>query len=146
MSLGYHGVLPRLWKRFLATGNVSHGLARGRELSTTQAQDRLIVLLDRCQQFCNATTLLNDFKNVTDGRISTQTVRNRLYDAGLKSLRPAIRIPMTTHYIQERLQWAQAHVTLNINDWIPVLFTDKSRLCVDFTDRRITVWRRPNDS
>ena len=27
----------------------------------------------------------------------------------------------------------------------PVLFTDESRFCVDFTDRRARVWRMPNE-
>ena len=33
---------------------------------------------------------------------------------------------------------------LTQNDWAPVLFTDESRFCVDFTDRRARVWRMPN--
>ena len=44
-----------------------------------------------------------------------------------------------------RLAWARDHVTLTQNDWAPVLFTDESRFCVDFTDRRARVWRMPND-
>ena len=34
---------------------------------------------------------------------------------------------------------------LTQNDWAPVLFTDESRFCVDFTDRRARVWRMPNE-
>ena len=44
-----------------------------------------------------------------------------------------------------RLAWAWDHVTWTQNDWAPVLFTDGSRFCVDFTDRRARVWRMPND-
>ena len=44
-----------------------------------------------------------------------------------------------------RLAWAQDHVTWTQNDWAPVLFTDKSWFCVDFTDRRVRVWRMPNE-
>ena len=43
-----------------------------------------------------------------------------------------------------RLAWARDHVTWTQNDWAPVLFTDESRFCVDFTDRRARVWRMPN--
>jgi hypothetical protein len=32
-----------------------------------------------------------------------------------------------------------------VNDCTPVLFTDDSRFCVDFTDRRARVWRSPNE-
>ena len=51
----------------------------------------------------------------------------------------AIRIPLTQRHIQDLLQWAQIHVTWTVNDWTPVLFTDESRFCVDFTDRRARV-------
>ena len=44
-----------------------------------------------------------------------------------------------------RLTWARDHVTWTQNDWAPVLFTDESRFCVDFTDRRARVWRMPNE-
>ena len=44
-----------------------------------------------------------------------------------------------------RLAWARDHVTWPQNDWAPVLFTDESRFCVDFTDRRARVWRMPNE-
>ena len=43
------------------------------------------------------------------------------------------------------LAWARDHVTWTQNDWAPVLFTDESRFCVDFTDRRVRVWRMPNE-
>ena len=43
------------------------------------------------------------------------------------------------------LAWARDHVTWTQNDWAPVLFTDESRFCVDFTDRCARVWRMPNE-
>ena len=59
----------------------------------------------------------------------------------MRSRRPAIRIPLTRHHVQERLEWARDHVTWALNDWTPILFTDESRFCVDFTDRRARIWR-----
>jgi hypothetical protein len=89
--------------------------------------------------------LQNNFQNATGVQVSTQTVRNWLLDAGLRSWRPAICIPLTQRHFEECLQWAQTHVTWTVNDWTPVLFTDESMLCVDFTDRRTRVWRSPNE-
>jgi transposase len=102
--LGISQSVSRMWNQFQITGNVLQGQAGGRELSTTQAHDRFIVLQARCQRFSNTRTLCNDFQNATGERVSTQTVRNRLHDAGLRSLRPAIRIPLTQHHFQECLQ------------------------------------------
>ena len=74
--------------------------------------------------------------------ISTQTVRNRLRQSGLWSMRACIRIPLTRLHKQARLNWAQDHVNWTDNNWDPVLFSDESRYCLDFTDRRARVWRR----
>ena len=71
-------------------------------------------------------------------RIFTQTVRNRLHEFGLNDMIPVIRIPLTRQHVQDKLDsdWT-------LRDWTPVLFTDESRFCIDFTDtcRRQLVWR-----
>ena len=138
-------VVSRMWNRFITTGNVRHLHAGGRERSTNEVQDRFLVVQARRHRFDNATTLRRDFQNATGVRISTQTIRNRLHDADLRSRRPAIRVPLTRYHVQMRLAWAWDHVTWTQNDWAPVLFTDESRFCVDFTDRRARVWRMPNE-
>ena len=129
-------VVSRMWNRFITTGSVRHLHAGGRERSTNEVQDRFLVVQARRHRFYNATTLRRDFQNATGVRISTQTIRNRLHDAGLRSRR---------YHVQMRLAWARDHVTWTQNDWAPVLFTDESRFCADFTDRRARVWRMPNE-
>ena len=89
----------------------------GRERSTNEVQDRFLVVQARRHRFDNATTLRRDFQNATGVRISTQTIRNRLHDAGLRSRRPAIRVPLTRYHVQMRLAWARDHVTWTQNDW-----------------------------
>ena len=138
-------VVSRMWNRFITTGNVRHLHAGGREHSTNEVQDRFLVVQARRHRFDNATMLRRDFQNATGVRISTQTIRNWLHDAGLRSRRPAIRVLLTRYQVQMRLAWARDHVTWTQNDWAPVLFTDESRFCVDFTDRRARVWRMPNE-
>ena len=129
-------VVSRMWNRFITTGNVRHLHAGRRERSTNEVQDRFLVVQARHHQSDNATMLRRDFQNATGVRIlSTQTIRNRLHDAGLRSRRPAIRVPLTRYHMQMRLAWARDHVTWTQNDWAPVLFTVESRFCVDFTDK-----------
>ena len=43
--------------------------------------------------------------------------------------------------MQDRLYFLRTHVRWTICDWTPVLFTDESRFCLDFTDRSQLVWR-----
>ena len=88
-------VVSRMWNRFIMTGNVRHLHAGGRERSTNEVQDRFLVVQARRHRFDNTTTLRRDFQNATDVRISTQTITNRLHDSGLRSRRPAIRVPLT---------------------------------------------------
>ena len=126
-------------------GTCMLGWGGGRERSTNEVKDRFLVVQARRHRFVNATTLRRDFQSATGVRISTQTIRNRLHDAGLRSRRPAIRVPLTRYHVQMRLAWARDHVTWTQNNWAPVLFTDESRFCVDFTDRRARVWRMPNE-
>ena len=110
-------VVSRMWNRFITTGNVRHLHAGGRERSTKEVQDRFLVVQARRHRFDNATTLRRDFQNATGVRISTQTIRNQLHDAGLRSRRPAIRVPLTRYHVQMRLAWARDHVTWTQNDW-----------------------------
>ena len=45
--------------------------------------------------------------------------------------------------MQDRFDFAITHVRLTIRDWTPVLLTDGSKFCLDFTDRRQLVWKMP---
>lgn len=140
-----HSVLQRMWNRFQIEGNVAHLHGGGRSRCTTRAQDRYIVVQARRNRFQNATSLQNSFQNATNVRVSTQTIRNRLHDAGMNARRPTIRIPLTINHVRERLGWAHDHGQWGPHDWATVLFTDESRFCLDFTDRRARVWRRPHE-
>ena len=131
-------VVSRMWNGFIMTGNVRHLHVGRRERSTNEVQDRFLVVQARRHRF-DIATLRRDFENATGVPISTRTIRNWLHDVGLRSRRPAIRVPLTRYHVQMHLAWAWDHVTWTQNDWAPVLFTDESRLCVDFTDRRARV-------
>ena len=78
---------------------------------------------------------------ITGVCISTHTVRNRLHEFGLSARRPAVRVPLTRQHVQDRLDFARTHVRWTVHEWTPVLFTDESRFCLDFTDKCHLVWR-----
>ena len=137
-------VISRMWNRYQTTGNVSRRHSGGRTRITTLREDRFLVMQASRHPFWTATQLQNDLQHVNGARISTETVRRRLHEAGLRSRVAAIRIPLTQQHRQARLTWAQQHATCTIADWTPVLFTDESRFCLDMTDRRQRVWRRRN--
>lgn len=138
-------VVSRAWSRQQNFGTAAHRHGGGRQRSTTQRQDHFVALQARRHPFWTATSLRNDLLNASGVNVSTQTIRNRLHNAGLYSRRACVRIPLTVRHRRERLEWAEDHVTWTRNDWVPVLFTDESRYCLDFTDRRQRVWRRQRE-
>ena len=77
-----------------------------------------------------------------DVNISTQIVHNHLSHSGLRSRRTCIHIFLTWLHQQVHLDWAQDRINWTDNDWDPVLFTDQSRYCLDFTDRHAGGWSR----
>ena len=139
-------VLSRKLNRYLAHGDPSNRHGRGSKRATTQRQDRFLLIQSRRQRFQNAASLNNQFRNGTGVRISTQTVRNSLHEFGLNARRPALPVRLTRQHMQDRLDFARTHFRWTIRDWMPVLFTDDSRLCCHFTDRRQLVWRMPKES
>ena len=104
-----------------------------------------MLIQSRRQRFNNATSLINEFRNGTGERISTQTVRNRLHEFGLNAIKPAMHIPLTRQHVQDWLDFTRIHLRWTIRDWTTVLFTDESRFCLEFTDRRQLVWRVPKE-
>ena len=73
--------------------------------TTMPREDRFLVVQARRHPFLNATTLRNELRNDVGVNISTQTVRNRLQQSGLRSRRACIRIPLTRLHQQARLDW-----------------------------------------
>ena len=59
--------------------------------------------------------------------------------------RPAICIRVTRQHVQDWLDFAKTHIRWIIRDWMPLLFTDKSKICLGFTDRRQLVWKIPKE-
>ena len=81
------------WNRFQTYGSATQRHSGGRQRETTPREDRFLMVQARRHPFVNATTLRNEFRNVVGVNISTQTVRNRLRQSGLRSRRACIRIP-----------------------------------------------------
>ena len=132
-------VVSRMRNRYLTNGNAQHRHGGSHAKATSDIHDHYIGLLARRYRFRNATSLRNDFQNAPNVRVLTKTIRKRLHSSGLMAQRPAIHIPFTPYHIQERLDWARQHIGWTLNDRTPVLFTDESKFCIDFTDRRDSV-------
>ena len=79
-------------------------------------------------------SLNNESMNGTGMSISSQPVRNRLHEFGLNAMRRAMRVQFTRQHVQDWFDFAVIHIRWTIRDWTPVVITDESRFCLDFTD------------
>jgi len=97
--------ISRLWDRYQVNGSTRDLARSGRPRVTTAAQDRYIRLRHLRERFTTATSTASTIPGMR--RISDQTVRNRLRDAGIRARRPVRAVVLNQQHRQNRLQWAQ---------------------------------------
>lgn len=138
-------VIQRLRDRWRNTGTVRERHRSGRQRKTTRRQDRLVRLSCLRDRSATAQTLRAELRVASNINVSDQTIRNRLHEAGLRSRRPAVRVPLTKNHRYRRRTWAAIHRRWTRSQWARVLFSDESRFTLQFNDGRIRVWRRPGE-
>jgi len=111
---------------------------QGRPRVTTNRKDRNIVN----EALRVPTRVARQIGNevLPGGQISTQTIRKRLHERGLRS-RIRARMPMLATVHRTRLRYARIHRNWTVKQWRNVLFTDESRFCLFGNDARIRIWR-----
>ena len=80
------------------------------------------------------------------GRVTAQTIRNRLRTARLHARRPYHGPILTQLHRRQRFLWAQRHLRWTQRDWNRVVFSDESRFTLHFADGRVRVWRRRGET
>lgn len=137
--------VSRAVSRYRETGNYRRRPVFGRPRCTSRQDDRYLRLQALRLRHVTARQLQNDLNNVRNTRVSSQTVRNRLRESGIRA-RVAVTVPhLTRAHRVARLRFAREHVNWTINDWAHVLFTDESRFSLFASDRRIPVYRRDGE-
>jgi transposase len=84
--------ITRAWARLSQHGTPVRRHGGGRTMVTTYAEDRFLVIQARRTRFATSTKLRSDLQNALGVRVSTQTIRTRLHESGLRLRRPCIRI------------------------------------------------------
>ncbi|KAK7116305.1 hypothetical protein V1264_002010 [Littorina saxatilis] len=133
--------ISRLWVRFQATGSVADLPRAGRPRATTAAHDRFIRLRHLRNRFLSASSSVQALPG--PHRLSDQTVRNRLHEAGLRARRPHRGAVLTRRHRQNRVQWGNQHLRWTVrNHWRHVWFSDESYFLLQRHDGRRRVYRR----
>ncbi|GFS77440.1 transposable element Tcb1 transposase [Trichonephila clavipes] len=85
-------------------------------------------------------TVTQHIESVTLHSVSARTIRRRLQQSGLSARRPLLGLPLTQNHRRLRRQWCDER-RIWVAEWIEVVFTDESRICLQHHDGRIRVWR-----
>ncbi|GFU51808.1 transposable element Tc1 transposase [Trichonephila clavipes] len=72
--------------------------------------------------------------------VSARTIRRRLQQSGLSARRSLLGLLLTQNHRRLRCQWCDER-RMWVAEWNEVVFTDKSRICLQHHDGRIRVWR-----
>ena len=134
--------ITRLRQPYVQTGSVEDRPRPGQPRVTSQRTDRAIRLTHLRSRFHPATETANETPGRNRSRISPQTVRRRLRDAGICCRRPYYGTRLTRGHRVRRRNWAAAHAQWRRNDWENVLFTDECKVMVDSSDKCQHCYRR----
>ncbi|GFU96327.1 transposable element Tcb1 transposase [Trichonephila clavipes] len=72
--------------------------------------------------------------------LSARTIRHRLQQSLLSARRPLLSLPLTRNHRRLRRQWCDKR-RIWAAEWNEVVFTDESRICLQYREGRIRVWR-----
>ncbi|GFY17511.1 transposable element Tcb1 transposase [Trichonephila clavipes] len=131
----------RLWRRWLAQGNVSRSRGPGGARVMSAREDRRIHRQAVAVPQATSTSILQHVQDTLDVSISTRTISRRLDESGLHSWRSLRTLASTPQHRRARLERCRARVTW-MTEWRNVVFADESRFCFFNDSQRIRVWRR----
>lgn len=140
-----HSVIQRLNQRFMETGSVRDRQRSGRPRITDARDDRCVVLAALRERRTSARVLRQHLRDTRNVNVSTDTIRRRLREQGIRARRPAVRPVLTRAHRAARLAWCRRHLGWRRQEWARVLFSDESRFTISFCDGRERVWRRSGE-
>ena len=147
----YFGRAPKTIRELLAkwrrTGAVIHGNCGRIRRQTSRRADRRLVRLARGNRTLPASLLrlIWEEKGHLGQLLSSQTIRKRLRESGLRSRRMRKRMRLSPAHVASRERWAMQRAHWRMQQWRRVVFTDESRFHLFKSDGRVRVWRGPGE-
>jgi len=107
---------------------------------TSQRQDRHLRLIHLRNRMITAEDISRRTHGLANVRISGQTVRRRLRESGLRSRRLVVGPILKQPHRTARLACTCARRPWRLHTWQHILFSDKSRCSLRFSDGRYRVY------
>ncbi|GFW18169.1 transposable element Tcb1 transposase [Trichonephila clavipes] len=107
---------------------------------TTSCEDRQIVHMAVTDRSVTSRTVAQHIESVTHHSVSARTIRRRLQKSSLSARRLLLGLPLTQNRRRLRRQWCDER-RMWVAKWNEVVFTDESRICLQYHDGRIRVCR-----
>ncbi|GFT17982.1 transposable element Tcb2 transposase [Trichonephila clavipes] len=99
----------------------------GRPQQTSRREDRLIVKNARLHPTASLAAIQAQVAPSIGAPVSTRTIRRRLAEGHLGSLRPLRVLPLTPTHRRLRLEWCNARGNWTAAEWNQVILSDESR-------------------
>lgn len=137
----HHKTVQRWWSRWNAGEDPGRRVGSGRPRKTTNAANRKLIIACKRNRFVSVPKLTVSWNFGSGVNCSVRTAYRRLAEAGIRSHRPAVRIPLTPRHKNLRKRWCRDQSRRRLEEWRTVMWSDESRFTLDFHDGRIHVHR-----
>jgi transposase len=117
----------------------------GRKKLSTARGDQALKRLCLKNRFSTSKELCSQWSAATGTESSPRTVRRRLYDAGLKACKPLFKPLLNKKQRSARVVWAREHKNWSKEQWRQVIFSDESKINLQYSDAGSIVRRRPHE-
>lgn len=132
--------ISRLWSRYNNFNLTNDRPRSGRPRITTPLQDRYIRVHHLRNRHALPTVTATQIPGLR--RVSAQTIRNRLKEAGLRACRPVVGPVLRPLHRRRRLRWCNNVRIRTLQNWRRIWFSDESRFLLQRHDGRQRLYRR----
>uniref|UniRef100_A0A3B5PUV6 Transposase Tc1-like domain-containing protein n=1 Tax=Xiphophorus maculatus TaxID=8083 RepID=A0A3B5PUV6_XIPMA len=121
--------VSKIWTKYKQHGMVVKAKRTGRPRQTSKRQDKQLKAI--CLENRKSTTKQMKHKWEEVGvNVCDRTVRNRLKEMGFQYRKAKRKPALTPKHKRTRLQWAKERQSWTVDDWMKVVFSDESRICI----------------
>ena len=137
----HHKTKQRWWLRWNEGEGPGRRVGSGRPRKTTNATNRKLIIACKRNRFGSVPKLTVSWNFASGVNCSVRTAYRRLAEAGIRSYRPAVRIPLTPRHKNLRKRWCRDQSRRRLDEWRTVMWSYESRFTLNFLDGRNHVHR-----